>query len=173
MEPPLLLARLLAGDGDVCSPTQASTDALDLLAEISSSSPTLEWFGVNERRVDATVSSASGQYRIVYFSADREAIDQVWVYRRPRLFDGVEGGRVVVVNGPSGAGKSSVLSAIAASSRLPWVIFDEPVVGSVDETYLIWRGHDRGCIGGSSMRSPHGAVAATWSPCQRPATRPT
>jgi chloramphenicol 3-O-phosphotransferase len=61
------------------------------------------------------------------------------VFRRPARFDGVKGGRVVVVNGPSGSGKSSVLTAIAANSSLPWVIFDEPVIGTVDQPYLIWR----------------------------------
>ncbi|MFT3851468.1 MAG: hypothetical protein QM733_01795 [Ilumatobacteraceae bacterium] len=61
------------------------------------------------------------------------------MFRRPPDFTGVDGGRVVVVNGPSGSGKSSVLDAIAASSELPWVIFDEPVLGSVRQPYLIWR----------------------------------
>jgi chloramphenicol 3-O-phosphotransferase len=32
-----------------------------------------------------------------------------------------------------------VLSAIAAASEVPWVVFDEPVLGAVDDRYLIWR----------------------------------
>ena len=44
-----------------------------------------------------------------------------------------------MVNGPSGAGKSSVLDALAEASELPWVVFDEPVLGVVRQPYLIWR----------------------------------
>ena len=102
-------------------------------------SPVVEWFGVNERRVDAVVSAAGDQYRIVYFTDDGRTIDDLSLFRRPPPFDGVDGGRIVVVNGPSGAGKSSVLAALAASTELPWVVFDEPVMGSVDQPYLIWR----------------------------------
>ena len=109
------------------------------LALIRNASAVLEWFGINEERVDLVVSSERDQWRIVYFTTDDTTIDSISVFRRPRRFDGVDRGTVVVVNGASGSGKSSLLEAIAAASELPWVLLDEPVIGSVDQAYLIWR----------------------------------
>jgi chloramphenicol 3-O-phosphotransferase len=135
-DPPLLLSALLEG-----RPAQAADAPVVArqLAVIRAGSPMLLWFGINERRVDAVVSAGGEEYRIVYFSADGRTIDALSVFRRPPRFDGIAGGRVVVVNGPSGAGKSSLLGALAEQSSLPWVLFDEPVVGHVEQTYLIWR----------------------------------
>jgi len=101
--------------------------------------PLVEWFGINQRRVDAIVSAAEEQFRLVYFSDDGLRASSVSLYRRPPPFDGVAGGCAIVVNGPSGAGKSSVLAALAEASELPWIIFDEPVLGAVRQPYLIWR----------------------------------
>jgi len=95
-------------------------------------------------RSSPVVSTSSDQFRIVYFTSDGVTIDELAVFRRPPRFDGVDGGRVIVVNGPSGSGKSSLLAAIAANSSLPWVILDEPVLGTVDQGYLIWRGQAPG-----------------------------
>jgi chloramphenicol 3-O-phosphotransferase len=75
----------------------------------------------------------------VYFSRGGTLFDALSIFRRPRRFDGVTGGCAVVVNGPSGSGKSSVLAVMADRSPLPWVMFDEPVVGAVAQPYLIWR----------------------------------
>lgn len=139
-EVPTLLSGLLAEDTTaVLSRLVDSPAAKEVLAGIAAAQPVVEWFGINETRVDAVVSTRFGRFRIVYFTRDGVTIDQLAVFRRPARFDGVEGGRVVVVNGPSGSGKSSVLAAIAANSSLPWVIFDEPVIGTVDQPYLIWR----------------------------------
>jgi chloramphenicol 3-O phosphotransferase len=138
-EVPALLSALIGGDAAaVASSPAAAMSVTETLAEIASGDPVVEWFGVNERRVDAVVSSSSHQFRIVYFTSDGVHIDELVVFRRPPPFDGVAGGRVIVVNGPSGSGKSSVLAAIADASSMPWVIVDEPVLGTVDQPYLIW-----------------------------------
>ena len=99
----------------------------------------MEWFGINERRVDAIVSAGDEQLRLVYFRDDGLRASSVSLYRRPPPFDGVAGGCAIVVNGPSGAGKSLVLAALAEASELPWISFDEPVLGAVRQPYLIWR----------------------------------
>ena len=109
------------------------------VAEIRSGNPEVVWWGRNGDRVDLTVRTAGDEWRIVYFTSDERRIDDLSIFQRPPVFDGVSGGCAVIVNGPSGSGKSSVLEQIAARSRQPWVIFDEPVVGSVDQGYLIWR----------------------------------
>ena len=109
------------------------------LAAIRAGDPVVEWWGVNERRVDLVVSTSLDQYRIVYFTDDGRNIEALSVFRRPPHFGGVEGGRAIVVNGASGSGKSSVLTAVAARSDVPWVLFDEPVTGAVAQEYLIWR----------------------------------
>ena len=85
------------------------------------------------------VTAGDDQYRIVYFTDDGLTVESLSVLRPPPHFDGLEGGFAVVVNGPSGAGKSSLLQAIADESDLPWVLFDEPVMGVVDQPYLVWR----------------------------------
>jgi len=142
-EPPALLGALLGGRrlADLTGRAELGPDVADQLAAIRAASPVVDWFGVNERRVDAVVSTADGeQYRIVYLTSDGEHLDAVSIFRRPPVYDGVAGGRVVVVNGPSGSGKSSLLTALAdCSGGRPWVLFDEPVMGAVDQGYLIWR----------------------------------
>jgi chloramphenicol 3-O-phosphotransferase len=132
-EVPALLRALLAGDVAVPDGIEHELDT------IRSSEPTISWFGVNERRVDAIVDAGTDQYRIVYFTDDVMRLGSVSVFRRPAPLDGIRGGQMVVVNGPSGAGRSTVLGALAASSNRGWVLFDEPVMGAVDQAYLIWR----------------------------------
>ena len=97
------------------------------------------WWAINETRVDVAVRSGSDEWRIVYGTQDAETIDWLSVFKRPPKFEGVLGGRVVIVNGASGAGKSTLMQAIQTQSPLPWVVFDEPHLGSVDRGYLIWR----------------------------------
>jgi chloramphenicol 3-O-phosphotransferase len=106
---------------------------------VRSGHPTVSWFGVNAQRVDAVVDAGRDQYRIVYFTDDGVRPKSLAVFRRPPPLDTVDGGQVVVVNGPSGAGKSSVLAALADMSNRGWVLFDEPVMGAVDQSYLVWR----------------------------------
>ena len=97
------------------------------------------WWGINGTRVDFGVRAQEDEWRIVYGIDDDELVDWLSVYRRPHPFDGVVGGRAVIVNGASGAGKSWLLDALQRQSQFPWVVFDEPVLGSVNQSYLIWR----------------------------------
>lgn len=99
----------------------------------------VEWIGVNGPRVDVLVRTQEDEWRLVFGTADGERVDWLHVYRRPPVFDGVDGGRAVVINGPSGAGKSTLLNALRVQSPDPWVVFDEPICGVVDQGYLIWR----------------------------------
>ncbi len=45
---------------------------------------------------------------------------------------------VLVANGPSGSGKSTLLRSIAEVSDAPWVTFDEPILGTTDQSLLLW-----------------------------------
>jgi chloramphenicol 3-O-phosphotransferase len=132
---PMLLRELL--DADVVA---VPDDVAARLAAVRDARPSIVWFGINERRVDAVLDTANGgQYRLVYFTDDGSSITSIELFRRPEMLDALAGGQVVVVNGPSGSGKSSVLEALAAQSDHAWVLFDEPVMGAVDQPYLIWR----------------------------------
>jgi hypothetical protein len=170
--PPRLLVSLLRGELGALERAELPSATTERLAAVCAGDPVVEWFGVNERRVDAVVSTTAGQYRIVYFTDDGVTIDSVFVWRRPPRFDGIDGGRIVVVNGPSGSGKSSVLSALASASEVPWVVFDEPVMGVVDDRSLIWRDQAPACIAGSSPRSARWRAVETWSRSRLVVTRP-
>ena len=94
------------------------------------------------------------------------------VYRRPAEFDGVRGGRVVVVNGPSGAGKSTLMRALQSLAAYPLDVLDEPdQIGTVQPGYLIWRGSapslHRGylaAIGALAGEGNHVALSAAGHP---------
>ena len=94
---------------------------------------------VNGGRVDVVARGGEREWRVVFGTADGVIADWLHVYERPRDFGGVVGGRVVVINGPSSSGKSTVLKAIRSASPLPWVVLDEPMFGTVNVEYLIWR----------------------------------
>ena len=67
-------------------------------------------------------------------------IDWLEVFQRPNRFDGVAGGRAILLNGPSGAGKSTLMRAMQQVATVPFVILDEPEhIGTVQAPYLIWR----------------------------------
>ena len=93
---------------------------------------------VNGHRVDVVAAAADHEWRVVFGTTDMVTAEWVHVFARPAQFDGVTGGRVVVVNGPSSSGKSTLLSALRDESAEPWVIFDEPMFGGVRSEYLIW-----------------------------------
>jgi chloramphenicol 3-O phosphotransferase len=93
---------------------------------------------VNGERVDVVAVAPGHEWRIVFGSADMATAEWVHVFARPRLFDGVPGGRAVVVNGPSSSGKSTLLGALRDRTADAWVVFDEPMFGSVRSEYLIW-----------------------------------
>jgi chloramphenicol 3-O phosphotransferase len=99
---------------------------------------------VNGQRVDVVARSGKDEWRVVFGSQDCATVDWVSIFERPSPFAGVASGRAVVVNGPSSAGKSTVLAELQSQSELPWVVFDEPFLGSVKQQYLIWR--DRSAV---------------------------
>ena len=84
--------------------------------------------------------AGESQWRIVFGCSTETAIDWLDVFQRPNRFDGVAGGRAILINGPSGAGKSTLLRAMQQVATAPFVIFDEPEhIGTVQAEYLIWR----------------------------------
>lgn len=139
----VLLERVRAtvGVDDLLSPDLDPMEVTSLLSPVAQSRPTVTWVGVNASRVDVVLADNVDEWRIVFGTEDGQRVDWVSVYRRPRFFAGVSGGRVVIINGPSGAGKSTVLDSLQRTdSGRPWVIFDEPEhVGTVGAEFLIWR----------------------------------
>lgn len=127
------IARLLAdvSDGDrLAQRLQPLVDAGAVIDSIAG----------GPERVDATLSAGDGQWRVVFGYAPDGRITWLDVYERPLPFDGVPGGRIVVVNGPSGAGKSTLMRALQAAAQFPLVVLDEPEqVGTVQPGYMIWR----------------------------------
>lgn len=116
---------------------EAAVDAL--LGDVARSpQPEIRWLAVNGERVDAGVFSGDGREWRVVFGLEGERLSWLSVHQRPPPFAGVPGGRAVVVNGPSGAGKSCLMEAMAERAGTPWVVFDEPVLGSAPQGYLIW-----------------------------------
>ncbi|MEO1062832.1 MAG: hypothetical protein AAFZ07_15580 [Actinomycetota bacterium] len=112
------------------------------LAGITASGPvSVTVIGINVERVDTTVTATDGsEWRVVFGSPDGERVHWLHVFTRPPVFDGVPGGRAIVLNGPSGAGKSTLMKAVQHNSIEPWVLFEEPEhVGGAPRPYLIWR----------------------------------
>ena len=126
-------------DALVSDQSHAAEFASRLAAVAAAGEPTITWVGVNDERVDVVVRAGAGEWRVVFGCADASRVDWLHVFERPPIFEGVRNGRAVIVNGPSGAGKSAVMDAIRIQSLWPWVVFDEPILGLVDQRYLIWR----------------------------------
>jgi len=118
---------------------EAAAMARALAPIAASPEPEVTWIGVNRARVDATVESTDGRsWRVVFFTSDGREVTGLAVYQR-RTYLPAPGGLAVVLNGPSGAGKSLLMDTLVAASDLPWVRFDEPTLGAVDQELLIWR----------------------------------
>jgi chloramphenicol 3-O phosphotransferase len=119
---------------------------------------------VNGQRVDVVARGGGRVWRVVFGTSDGATAEWVSVYERPTVFNGVVGGRAIVVNGPSSSGKSTVLRAIRSMSSLPWVVFDEPMFGAVNVEYLIWRdtaeGLHRGFLAGIAALAGAGNLVA-------------
>ena len=94
---------------------------------------------INVDRVDVGLRAAEREWRLVYFVDHELQVTSVSLFERPAFHAGVGGGFVVVLNGPSGSGKSSLMHAVLELSAEPWVMFDEPWLGTVKQPYLIWR----------------------------------
>jgi hypothetical protein len=100
----------------------------------------IRWIGVNGPRADAEIISGDGQeWRVVFMTDDTSRLSELWVFRRPEPFGGVEGGRAIVVDGVSGAGKSTLMERFADAEDTPWVVFDEVNLGHIRTNHLIWR----------------------------------
>ena len=140
---------------------------LDALASLAGAvDPAVAWVGVNGGRVDAVVSAGDGaEWRIVLVAGDGRDIEQLDIIERPPPLAPIPGGRLVVVNGPSGAGKSELLSQLTRRSRTPWVVFDEPTYGAVDDAFLVWRDAaeplHRGFLAGMAALAAEGNQVAT------------
>lgn len=90
-------------------------------------------------RVDAKIRSGERQeWHVALFLLANWQASEVWVFQRPAPYVPTAG-LVVVLNGASGVGKSAVMAAIADQAETPWIVFDEPHVGAVQASYLIWR----------------------------------
>lgn len=112
----------------------------DLLAAAAEGKYSIEWIAVNGDRVDAVLTSAKSQLRVVFGSASGTTIDWLDVFERPATFHGVPGGQAIVINGPSGSGKSTLMRSMQQIAAAPFVVFDEPEhIGTVQTEYLIWR----------------------------------
>ena len=100
----------------------------------------IESIAVSDERVDAVVTAKGTEARVVFARSATGLVNWLDVYLRPERFDGVSGGRVIVVNGPSGAGKSTLMRALQSVATFPLVVLDEPEhIGTVQPGYLIWR----------------------------------
>lgn len=97
-----------------------------LLGRAARADSIVEWPGVNGERVDAAVTAGESQWRVVFGCSTGTMIDWLEVFERPSRFDGVAGGRAILVNGPSGAGKSTLVRAIQQIAIAPFVVLTNP-----------------------------------------------
>ena len=137
-----LLERLRDGlsPAELLGPRVDQTRVTELLGPVALADARIGWIRVNGERVDAVVTAGKSQWRVVFGCASGRTIDSVDVFERPDRFDGITGGRAVVINGPSGAGKSTLMRAMQQIAGAPFVIFDEPeLIGTVQPEYRIWR----------------------------------
>lgn len=116
-------------------------EIVDILTEpATAAGRRIDWIVINNRRVDATVATREREWRIAC-SIDAEGVHSASAFERPAYFEGVEGGRAVIVTGPSSAGKSTVMRAVVDAANTPWVMFDELFFGTVAWPFLIWPDH--------------------------------
>ena len=137
-----LLERLRDGlpPAELLGPLVDQTRVTELLGPVALADARIGWIRVNGERVDAVATAGESQWRVVFGCASGRAIDSLDVFERPDRFDGITGGRAVVINGPSGAGKSMLMRAMQQIAGVPFVIFDEPEhIGTVQPEYRIWR----------------------------------
>lgn len=110
------------------------------LRQLGDSAVQIESLEGNELRTDAVVVAEAVLARIVFARDSDGLLTWLNAYLKPPSFDGVEGGRLIVVNGPSGAGKSTLMTALQSHASFPLVVLDEPEhIGAVQPGYLIWR----------------------------------
>ena len=139
----LLLRVVTARTPDELAPLLRAPERALAVIELTRSIATapdlgVEWSAVNGPRVDAGLTSGEREWRVV-ITTDGALVDAVHVGERPAAFEGIDGGRAVIVNGPSSAGKSSFMTALVELAATPWVMFDEIRFGELKFEYLIWR----------------------------------
>ena len=96
------------------------------------------WLGRNDQRIDVRLRDPAGREHHVVAMDDGTALTLSLVLNEPDQVP-AHPPLVVVVNGPSSSGKSTLMAAIARHSHIPWVRFDEPIVGTTDQRVLVWR----------------------------------
>lgn len=169
-----LLRRVRLG-ADISDLLVADTDAGQVAASLrplGGDHTVVESIVGSGERVDAVVSDAGVHARVVFAHDATGLLTWLQVYPRPDRFDGVPGGRSIVVNGPSGAGKSTLLRALQSAAAFPLVVLDEPEqIGTVQPGYLIWRDRapslHRGylaAIGALARAGNHVALSAAGHP---------
>lgn len=95
------------------------------------------WLGRNVNRIDARLRDRDGREHHVVANDDHGDLTIVLALSQPDKVP-VQAPVVVVANGPSGAGKSTLLRAIDDVSDVPWVTFDEPILGTAHQALLVW-----------------------------------
>ena len=129
----LAISELLATGVDVDLVT-------DKLRPLGRAGAVIESIAGGDERIDAVVTAMGTEARVVFARSSAGVVSWLDVYLRPERFDGVSGGRLIVVNGPSGAGKSTLMRALQSVATFPLVVLDEPEhIGTVQPGYLIWR----------------------------------
>jgi chloramphenicol 3-O-phosphotransferase len=129
-----------AMDRCVALPLSADEAARSLQPIADATGVEIRWLGVNGPRADAEiVSEDRREWRVVFMTDDTTRVKELWVFRRPEPFQGVEGGRAIVVDGAVGAGKSTLMQRFAESEDNPWVVFDEVNFGRIHTSHLIWQ----------------------------------
>lgn len=135
-----LLRSTDAAPGELVSPVVDAEAVRAVVAPLAAEEHlVVDRITTNERRVDVELRSGGREWWLVYFVNRARQVETVVVHERPPMFDGVPGGLAVIINGPSGAGKSSLMGAVVDADPRPWVMFDEPWLGTVRQPYLIWR----------------------------------
>jgi chloramphenicol 3-O phosphotransferase len=97
----------------------------------------LVWLGRNGDRIDVRLRDVDGREHHVVANEDHAGLTIVMVFTQPDQVP-VQAPVVVVVNGPSSSGKSTLLRSVQEVSEAPWVIFDEPILGTTDHALLVW-----------------------------------
>jgi chloramphenicol 3-O-phosphotransferase len=123
------------GDDDTLARLRKALAADGTAGDIADSD--LVWFGRNVDRIDVRLRDADGREHHVVATEDHPGLSIVLVLSEPAQVP-VQPPVVVVVNGPSGSGKSTLLRSIAEVSEVPWVTFDEPILGTTDQPLLVW-----------------------------------
>ena len=138
-----LLEEIIASAACVCSaaltsdPVRAAEVVTSLSGVAEVPKRRVERAVVNGGRVDAAIVASGREWRVVC-STGTDGVHGATVFERPSRFDGIPGGRAVIVDGSSSSGKSTVMAAVVERAQSPWVMFDDPGFGATRMPFLIW-----------------------------------